>query len=168
LLVHLFIYCFAARVLKVCRTPSPTACSKTKMLDRWWIDNYQTMHNAFCAWFLQYHISPEMCYHNSYNKFIINLHLSFFVPHFFLRYHKMGFDYTMEIIQNYWIHGRGTFHTVLAVANRYSGIILLVINSWDMWSSINFSQLIWWYFILRYSSSATIMLRKINKHVWIQ
>ena len=28
----LFIYCFTAQVLKVCRTPGPTACSETKMV----------------------------------------------------------------------------------------------------------------------------------------
>ena len=28
----IFIYCFTAQVLKVCRTPGPTACSKTKMV----------------------------------------------------------------------------------------------------------------------------------------
>ena len=28
----LFIYCFTAQVLKVCRTPGPTACSRTNML----------------------------------------------------------------------------------------------------------------------------------------
>jgi len=32
LFVYLFIYCFTAQVLKVCRTPGPTTCSKTKML----------------------------------------------------------------------------------------------------------------------------------------
>ena len=30
--LYLFIYCFAAQVLKVCRTPGSTACSRTKML----------------------------------------------------------------------------------------------------------------------------------------
>jgi len=28
------IYCFTAQVLKVCRTPGPTACSKIKMLHK--------------------------------------------------------------------------------------------------------------------------------------
>jgi len=28
----LFVYCFTAQVLKVCRTPGPTTCSRTKML----------------------------------------------------------------------------------------------------------------------------------------
>ena len=27
-----FIYCFTAQVLKVCRTPGPTDCSRTKMV----------------------------------------------------------------------------------------------------------------------------------------
>ena len=31
-LVYLFVYCFTAQVLKVCRTPGPTACSETKMI----------------------------------------------------------------------------------------------------------------------------------------
>ena len=30
--VHNLFYCFTAQVLKVCRTPGPTACSRTKML----------------------------------------------------------------------------------------------------------------------------------------
>ena len=34
----LFIYCFTAQVLKVCRTPGPTACSKTKMVFTIYID----------------------------------------------------------------------------------------------------------------------------------
>ena len=29
---YLFIYCFTAQVLKVCRTPGPTACSRAKMV----------------------------------------------------------------------------------------------------------------------------------------
>ena len=32
-LVYLFVYCFTAEVLKVCKTPGSTACTKTKMLD---------------------------------------------------------------------------------------------------------------------------------------
>ena len=30
--IALYDYCFTAQVLKVCRTPGPTACSKTKMV----------------------------------------------------------------------------------------------------------------------------------------
>jgi len=30
--IYVFIYCFTAQVLKVCRTPGPTAYSKTKMV----------------------------------------------------------------------------------------------------------------------------------------
>ena len=31
---YLFIYCFTAQALKVCKTPGPTACSKTKTLHK--------------------------------------------------------------------------------------------------------------------------------------
>ena len=32
LFIYIFIYCFTAQVLQVCRSPGPTACSKTKIL----------------------------------------------------------------------------------------------------------------------------------------
>ena len=44
--IYLFIYCFTAQVLEVYRTPGPTACSRTQMLQSQYIASWLSLLNS--------------------------------------------------------------------------------------------------------------------------